>query len=937
MDVKYTSEQYSAINSLDKSMVVVAGAGAGKTRVLVDRIMNILKAGKASIDEIVAITYTEKAALELKDRIRTALQKEINYGNKGLLIEKEKLVNSNIGTIHQFCLNLLKENPVEAGIDTECSVLDNAQAWVLIDECLNEVVNIMLENEEVFRVVEKLGYEEFIQGLLFLYERLRNLGMSVDELTKYALGEEKQIIYEVLKAVDQTYKSKKEYLNLMDYEDMLRLTYEMLSKHDDILRYYQKTFKYVLVDEYQDLNYIQDYIIRLLSVNANLFVVGDKKQSIYRFRGARVELFDELYSDISKKGDSVALNVNFRSMPSILYYINGIFNDFMEYFTEMRPNREGKNEDTVEILLADGENIDEKKSAEAQLIAKRIGLLTQKEGYKYGDISIIINKRTHLNYYTAELEKYGIPYHVITDGGLLDCLEIRNIVNALKASAGMGIVYVYGTLVNLFDISDDVFAKIRLNRGEITMDTLEKWDDDKLQEALAVIKHWVNCVDLMSITDLVEMIIDDARIFSRCALKGRQSVANVFKFVKLCSRYDDMGYTIKDFLDELENFRDDEGEAVVTSEDNDVVKFITIHSAKGLEFPVVIFADTSSSFNTTYNGSLIFDPDVGLAISTDAAQYEAVQDKIKRDEEEEYKRLLYVALTRAKDKLIISGNKNYARRSFMNWIMEKLTDKVKIIEKIEEEILPAYPIHKDLKRPSFEKVDISVLKYFAVTELSDYLRCPFRYGLRVFLKIDERESNAAKGDEGGEISGSERGSIVHNIIDMAKSYKEALEMVEHLALCDCDRSIILKCVKNYFDSYFASCKKFKSEYSIEWTLDENNIITGRIDRLILDDEIVLLDFKTNVDIDSQLLEAYGFQLKVYAIALREKGINIHKAILFNLYNNELINVEVGEAELRKTETLVRKMVNEINGANSVEEFVKKDNCVNCGFKNYICR
>ncbi|SHF85588.1 ATP-dependent helicase/nuclease subunit A [Caldanaerobius fijiensis DSM 17918] len=935
--MEYTPEQYIAVNSLDKNMAVVAGAGAGKTRVLVGRVMNILKTGNASIDEIVAITYTEKAALEIKDRIRAALQQEINKGYKELIREKERLGVSNIGTIHKFCLDLLRQNPVEAGIDPECRVLDSAQAKVLISECLDEALKAMLEKEDIFRFVGTLGYDNFVQALLLLYDKLRNMGISIDEFERYAPEGEKQLVYKVLKAVDQMYEKRKNYLNVIDYEDMLRLSYQMLKNHEDILAYYRKTFKYILVDEYQDLNYIQDSIIRLLDNGTNLFVVGDKKQSIYRFRGARVELFDKLYNDLSKLGGSVILNKNFRSVPSILQYLNNIFEGFMEYFSDMLPHREEKSTDAVEILLAEGEDMSGKKAAEAQLLAKRISLLVQKDGYKYGDIAVLINKRTHVDYYTAELDRCGIPYHVITNGGLLECLEVRDVVNALKAVAGMGMIYVYGTLTNLFAISDDTFAKIRLNSGAITMDTLEKWDDDKLQGALAFIRRWIKHADLLSLTDLVKMIIDDTRLFYRCALKGRQSIANVVRFIQLCSQYDDSGYTLNEFLNELENFQEDEDEAVVTREDSDVVKFITIHSAKGLEFPVVIFADTSSAFNNVDNDSLLFDPDAGLAISTDDDEYKFVQGKIKEGDEEEYKRLLYVALTRAKDKLIISGNKNYARRSFLSWIIEKSPYDVKVIEQIEGEVAPLYPIQRDLERPSFERAEIKSIKYFAATALGDYLRCPFKYGLNFFLGVKEKESGLTGSGEIGEMLGSERGSIVHNIIDRAKSKEEAVYMVNQLKICDEDKAFISKCIKNYVNSPFTSYKKFKSEYAVELALDEYNIVTGRIDRLILDNDIILLDFKTNMSIDSELLKAYELQLKIYAMALKKNGIDVQKAFLFNLYSNEITYVDINEEELKRAEALVKKMVGEINRIKSIDEFKKTGNCINCGFKNHICR
>ncbi|MGB4450477.1 MAG: UvrD-helicase domain-containing protein, partial [Tepidanaerobacteraceae bacterium] len=308
--MKYTPEQQKAIVTVDKDLAVTAGAGAGKTRVLVDRIIYILKNGLADIDEIVAITYTNKAALEIRERLRKEM---LNQKEDSLFsIKLKKLGIAYIGTIHSFCLRLLMENPVEAGINSDAKILEEYRADAWLRESIEERVLENLDNDYVFQLTSELGFYKLLRELFSTMKTMQNQGIDPTVVEKMAASGEEKAIAELIRQAFNTYQLKKEEQFYLDYEDILQKTFNMLKSKPEVLKAYQEKIKYIMIDEYQDLNFVQDNILRILGEGTNLFVVGDKKQSIYGFRGARVELFEKLKADLESRGQAIALKDNFR-------------------------------------------------------------------------------------------------------------------------------------------------------------------------------------------------------------------------------------------------------------------------------------------------------------------------------------------------------------------------------------------------------------------------------------------------------------------------------------------------------------------------------------------------------------------------------------------------------------------------------------------------
>lgn len=681
--MELTPLQKEAIETIDRSLVVTAGAGAGKTKVLVGRMFYILQQGLANIDEIAAITYTKKAALEMKERLRREMKmrKEESNISKNL----SRLSTAYIGTIHSFCLRLLKENPVEAAIDPEAEVAKEYQADAWLKESVQEAIIKKLEDERVFELTSEMGFAKLSNELYQNVVKIQNQGASLETLEKTAISEDEKVLVMLIEESLKIYSDKKERRCVLDYEDILEKALYMFEKNPEILKSYQRKFKFILVDEYQDLNFIQDKILRLLGENTNLFVVGDKKQSIYGFRGARVELFEKLKSDLEKTGKSLSLKDNFRSNNQIIEFVNRNFKDIMEDYEYIYYKRKHDGENICFLIQENSGSMRERRQIEAKLIAEKIVEMISDDSIRvydnitheyrkpsYRDFAVLFRRKTHISCYINEFRARGIPFYIAEAGLLKESYGVKNLLLGLSAIEYKDDINVYGALSRLLNVSDDEIAAYILAGKKLEDIFDEETDSAELTEALAkafkLFRRWVKMKDRSTIKQLAGQIIKDSKLLDFIISKDIIDAESLFRFLDLCSDYDEDGFTLKEFLEELSNWGLEYQEAVDVSEKEDVVKFITIHSAKGLEFPIVILADSGQGVRLV-SDEILFDPEAGIALKKDKEKWDKLKAFLDNKEVEEAKRLLYVALTRAMDYLVISGDiASDKRESFLKWL-----------------------------------------------------------------------------------------------------------------------------------------------------------------------------------------------------------------------------------------------------------------------------
>jgi ATP-dependent helicase/nuclease subunit A len=815
---EFTPAQQAAIGTLDANVAVSAGAGAGKTRVLVERYLNILAGDRAACDGILAITFTNKAAKEMKERIRKraselAAAAEGEEGRRWRAALGE-LEYAPIGTFHSFCARVLRENPVEAALDPNFAVLDEAETALLAEKALAEVFaaalaedapwldNLLLAYDKALltAVVPDLYDKIAAAGLLdaSLHERLAepyrqavaaaaslkgDLAAQCGELIAYkdnlkkagaqyarvdrlardwpkvaaaiaAAGEDaaadavlgdyldgldrrsgdREIVAAVretlrrlrqvhgdraaldlipdlcrlLTELDAALAAHKREQRVLTFTDLEVRTARLLREFPAVRQRYLGRIHYIMVDEFQDTNDLQRQIVYLVAGGdaeklrgRKLFIVGDPKQSIYRFRGADVAVFARVRDDIAASGGEIIdLDVNFRSLDSLLTLFNECFAAVMgtaEDAIPFQPLGAFRRDDQADGVRAEflaiaangaGEAGDPRKT-EAAAVARRIGAMvaghealidrdTIPRPVKYGDIAVLFRTVTDLDTYAAALQTAGIPYYVVGGRGFYHRQEIIDILNLLQVVDNCGNETALAGVLRspLFLLTDA--ALLALKKGGTSLwQGLERHaavaglPEEQRRAAARAWRIIAGLRDLrgaVGVSRLIRLALDETGYlnFVLTQFMGQQKYANLLKLAAVADAFESKGAaTLGDFLRYVAKLvagEVRESEAQVESEGGDTVKLMTIHKAKGLEFPVVFIPDLHRRFRDE-TGPVLFSAGQGIGLKVPGAGgelvatsvHEAVASREKKLSLLELKRVLYVALTRAKDYLVISA------------------------------------------------------------------------------------------------------------------------------------------------------------------------------------------------------------------------------------------------------------------------------------------
>ncbi len=755
-------EQQRAIE--ERGVVFVsAGAGTGKTRVIVERFCKAVCERGLDVDSLLVITYTERAAGELRGRIRRRLHE---LGRHDL---ERKLDGAWISTIHGFCRRLLKAHPFAAGIDPRFRVLDDSQGRVLRGEAFRAALEEFCGDDEArLRLLASYGGRRLRRMLTGVHETLRSsglelridpreepqLGERLEELREYAraAGDERAIRYletshlpeelldlsdlaspeldeprraveaaalealaardreqlqELLLAYDSAYREAKDRESALDFEDLQLLARDLLQQHPEIRERESWRFRSIMVDEFQDTNRLQCELIDLLANDdSEIFFVGDEFQSIYRFRHADVEVFRERREAVA---GVLALTQNYRSRPEVLNVINHLFAaDFGESFQPLVAA--GRFADpafgpAVELLVTDKETYAGTgvhwRKAEAQHIAQRVRDLVDAGEASPGEIVLLFAAGTDARIYEEELRAVGLPTFRATGR---DYYHQQQVVDLLAYLRLLHNRYDDEALVSVLaspfvGVSNDALVLLRRNAPKRPLYCgLEKELPEGLSERdLRLFQAFrqrygrlAAQASSLSLERLCERIVaeHDYDLAVLAQWDGRRRYANLRKLARLARSYEELrGPDVQGFVRfvaEQDAVGASELEAVAEEEGTDVIRLLTIHSAKGLEFKVVVVADAgrdrarpdADEILCLPDGRLGFrpaDPDTGKRLTT--AEYEAVRTAEQAAEEAERRRLYYVAMTRAIDRLIVSGavgERGPDERTPIGWVLDRL-------------------------------------------------------------------------------------------------------------------------------------------------------------------------------------------------------------------------------------------------------------------------
>jgi ATP-dependent helicase/nuclease subunit A len=892
---------------------VSAGAGTGKTAVLVERVVRAVTERGLDVDSILVITYTRRAAGELRTRIRAA------FADRGRHDLARKLDGAWISTIHGFCARLLRAYPLAAGLDPRFRELDEAQAAVLRSEAFGDALAEFCGGGDPQRLelLATYGSDRLRRMLTSVYETLRaagreldlavaarpELGERVDELRAAATslaadldatdaqrqaaagllellerdrrpdrlmnlgdlkarGDRAAAYREALAAVEQAaldeaaardhsllqelltlfaarYGEAKARESALDFEDLQLEARDLLRSQPELREREQARFRSILVDEFQDTNRLQTEIVDLLrKPDTELFFVGDEFQSIYGFRHADVQVFRERREAV---GQPLSLTLNYRSRPEVLAAVNELFGaHFGGEFQELAAAAEFPDPvfgHPVELLVTDKESYHDSgvhwRRGEAQAVARRVRELVDTGAATAGEIVLLFAAGTDAEWYEDELRRAGLPTYRATGKGYFGQQQVVDLLMYLRLLQNRyDDTALLSVLASPFvGVSNDALALLRRAASkrplfcglEHSLPASLAERDERLMRAFRQrYDRLVEAMPRLSLERLCEQIVaeHDYDLAVLAQWDGRRRYANMRKLARLARSYEELrGPDVEGFVGfvaEQEAVGARELEAVAEEEGADAVRLLTIHAAKGLEFKVVIVADAGRDRVPPSPDEILALPDgrFGFRVADPvtakrrgAFDYEAVKEARQKAERAERLRLYYVAMTRAKERLIVSGSVDFGSErenpTPIAWVLDRLAadeeltqaadapvelvrGEARLLVRVDrfrpepaeeepeteeegqlalfaalEEIaaLPAAPELPPLV--ALPEPPLLRVRRLSFTSLSLFEQCAYKYFVRYGLGMSERP---VEGD-GVERSGTEIGSAVHALLE----------------------------------------------------------------------------------------------------------------------------------------------------------------------------
>src|SRR5690242_18279570 len=989
-------EQAAAAYDIDKHISVTAGPGSGKTTVLVERYLHILREHKLNIDQIVAITFTNRAANEMRERLRKDLSELLQTvpasDRPRWLNYKRTLDGAVITTIHGFCARLLREFPIEARVDPQFLLLDEHRAAMMLELIVEEVLSEFISSGhiEISRLTLGVGRSRLAAALAQLYREARGQGLSLEDLavatarvhateedhaaalaelertmagflgvrrtTKASMTNQAEVLaawteaqkllksipthetladfcrlvenfrahrpqarppvadhvkaldalvwaknlqgrvpqvcldlfarqyalemVNLLLRVDQRLNEEKQKIAALDFDDLELRTLSLLDRPEVIARTSER-YRFFLVDEFQDTNAVQRVLLERLALAkgrrpANLFIVGDRKQSIYGFRGADVDVFREMTATLlAAGGEERPLQLNFRSQPPLIAFFNHLFARLFQVPLDV-PASEYKNLDQlgyvkhekseakrelrdegplVEMLITTKPSYQEDPRAEqdsrvldAQQLARRILALTKgPNAVKYGDIALLFRAMTQVSIYESVFRRANIPYQTVLGRGFYEREEITDLIQLLRFLDNKTDEIALAAVLRspLCGLSDNALLALRCAPLLSEVDTTDPMrsftatrrlyvalrhhaeiafisDDEHelLDRAAKLIGELVDRRHHYPIQDLLRYAVHESEYMTVVAANfdGAQRLANVERLFTLAARFESSGtHLIRDFVRYVEEFeaigsRESEGQIDQAA---DAVRLMTIHQAKGLEFPVVFIPDLQRLSRVATDNWVLLDRHQGLTLKVPDGRgnlvagctYSNFEQRHAWREQFESMRLLYVAASRAEDRLILSGvtediaNMATKNDSWLKWIWQSLelgerraSDVIDLADDMHlqltmnlaeeaDELEPepdsppqtsmhsadslneAFPLVKPLGPQS-----LHAIHRFSVTQLINYQRCPRQYYFDRVLQLPAADqmavwNNAEAPEPPANLTATLKGSVIHRFCE----------------------------------------------------------------------------------------------------------------------------------------------------------------------------
>ncbi|MBQ7793719.1 MAG: UvrD-helicase domain-containing protein [Clostridia bacterium] len=602
---RFNEKQKEAILQTDGQVLVLAGAGSGKTTMLVSRLVYILETKNVRPSNILAITFTNKAAAEMRERIEA----QIGDLAKGMWIS----------TFHSACVRLLRSCIDRIGFDPSFVIYDSSDSKTVIKDCMKE-----------------LNIDERLMPLKMLQGEISRAKDNLQDYVAYGLINSTDHRKKVIADVYELYQKKLQKNNALDFDDIVFSAVRVLSENPDILEQQRERFKYIMVDEYQDTNNAQYMLISLLAgSDGNICVVGDDDQCLYRFRGANIRNILDFEKEYPN-AHVIKLEQNYRSTSNILNAANAVIAN--------NKGRKGKNlwtakdgGDPIMSYLALNER------DEARFIANQISKKVHSGG-KFSDCAILYRTNAQSRVIEEMLLQCAVPYRVLAGLRFYDRKEIKDIIAYLRIIHNPSDAVSLKRVINepkrgIGASSLEKAEAIADEKGQTLFETVLFANEytelsraaAKMVEFGSMIKAFQKAAEVMHVSDLVARVLNESGYMAMLELENsvesRTRIENLNEFVSAVTEYEKSAESpsLGGFLENVALVSDIDA----YDEDQDACVLMTVHSAKGLEFPVVFLAGLED----------------GLFPSSRSTAEEDI---------EEERRLCYVAITRAKETLYIT-------------------------------------------------------------------------------------------------------------------------------------------------------------------------------------------------------------------------------------------------------------------------------------------
>lgn len=601
-------QQREAVLCTEGPLLVLAGAGSGKTRVLTYRIAYLVEELGVNPANILAITFTNKAAKEMKERIFDLIG--------------DKARDTWISTFHSSCVRILRRDIDKINFSKNFVIYDTDDQNTLLKDCIKEL-NL---NEKYFNPAEMRS----------IIGRLKDQIIGPNDYARQVAGQYRE---EKIASIYSLYQKKLEKNNALDFDDLINRTIELFSLHPEVLDYYRKKFQYILVDEYQDTNYAQYRLVKLLSSYwKNICVVGDDDQSIYGWRGADIRNILDFEKDFPD-ARVIKLEENYRSSQIILDAANQVIKNNRGRKNKKLWTQKGQGE-PIRVYRA----MDERE--EAEFICSEIKSLMDRDNRSPRDFAILYRTNSQSRVIEETLMKYGIPYNIYGGLRFYDRKEIKDLIAYLRVIANPADDVSLRRIINVprRGIGDATVGKLEQiaarqeeNLFSVILD-IDKYDGftggtiKKIKDFGNLISNLIAMKELMPVTEFISTLLVDtgykAMLEEEKTIESESRLENIKEFVSAAREFEkeNEGAGLTEFLENIALVSDldklGEGEAALS--------MMTLHSAKGLEFPVVFIAGMEEYL---FPHSRAMDSE---------------------EEMEEERRLCYVGITRAQERLYLT-------------------------------------------------------------------------------------------------------------------------------------------------------------------------------------------------------------------------------------------------------------------------------------------